>query len=79
MSDIFISYNKDDRPWVEGFANALASRGWSVWWDRSIPTGESFDLVIKQALTSAKCVVVVWSERSVNSDWVKAEAEEAKK
>lgn len=79
MSDIFISYNQEDRRWVEGFAKALASRGWSVWWDRSIPTGESFDRVIEQALTNTKCVVVVWSTRSVNSDWVKAEAEAAKK
>lgn len=79
MSDIFISYNREDRPWVEQLSKALASNNWSVWWDRNIPTGESFDLVIKQALTSAKCVVVVWSTRSVNSDWVKAEAEEARK
>ena len=62
MSDIFISYSSKDRPWVERFAKVLAARGWSVWWDRNIPTGESFNAVIRQELRAAKCAIVVWSE-----------------
>jgi TIR domain len=76
--DIFISYSSKDRPWVEPFAKVLASLGWSVWWDRHIPTGQSFDSVIEQHLTTARCVVVVWSRSSVISDWVKTEAAAAK-
>jgi len=79
MSDIFISYSSKDRPWVERFAKALESHGWSVWWDRNIPTGESFNAVIRQELSAAKCAIVVWSEQSVESEWVQAEAAEAKK
>jgi len=78
MSDIFISYSSKDRPWVEGFAKALQSRAWSVWWDRQIPTGESFDTVIERELLTAKCVIVVWSHSSVTSDWVKTEAASAR-
>jgi TIR domain len=79
MSDIFISYSSKDRPWVEQFAKALETHGWSVWWDRNIPTGGSFNTVIRQELTAAKCAIVVWSEQSVESEWVQAEAAEAKK
>ncbi len=79
MSDIFISYASEDRPWVEPFAKALEQRGWAVWWDRHIPTGQTYDEVIWNALQSAKCVVVVWSAHSIMSEWVKEEASEAKK
>ena len=79
MSDIFISYSSKDRPWVERFAKALETHSWSVWWDRNIPTGGSFNTVIRQELTAAKCAIVVWSEQSVESEWVQAEAAEAKK
>lgn len=79
MSDIFISYSSKDRPWVETFAKVLESHGWSVWWDRQIPTGGSFNAVIRQELRAARCAIVVWSEQSVNSEWVQAEADEARK
>lgn len=79
MSDIFISYSSNDRPWVERFAKMLEAHGWSVWWDRNIPTGGSFSQVIRQQLGVAKCAIVVWSEQSVESEWVHAEASEAKK
>ncbi len=79
MSDIFISYASEDRPWVEPFAKALEQRGWVVWWDRHIPTGQTYDDVIWNALQAAKCVVVVWSAHSIASEWVKEEASEAKK
>ncbi len=79
MSDIFISYSSDDRPWVEPFAKMLEAYGWSVWWDREIPTGGSFNQVIRQQLGAAKCVIIVWSQQSVESEWVQAEASEAKK
>ena len=79
MSDIFISYSSKDRPWVDTFAKVLESQGWSVWWDRQIPTGGSFNAVIRQELRAATCAIVVWSEQSVDSEWVQAEADEARK
>ena len=79
MSDIFISYSSKDRPWVEQLAKTLGTYGWSVWWDRNIPTGGSFHAVIRQELRAAKCAIVVWSEQSVESEWVQAEAGEAKR
>ncbi len=50
MSDIFISYASEDRAHAKKLAQALGARGWSVWWDRDIPTGRAFDEVIEKAI-----------------------------
>ena len=78
MSDIFISYASEDRSRVRLLADALSGHGWSVWWDRQIPAGKSFDQVITDALAEARCVVVVWSRDSVTSSWVREEADEGR-
>ena len=76
MSDIFISYASEDKPRVEVLARELERKGWSVWWDRRIPIGRSFDEVIEEALDASRAVVVVWTATSVKSQWVKNEARE---
>ena len=76
MSDVFMSYAREDRLRAEILARALELNGWSVWWDRTIPLGKSFDRVIEEAIESSKCLVVLWSTASVISDWVKTEAAE---
>jgi hypothetical protein len=79
MSGIFISYATEDRERAQMLAAALSERGWSVWWDRKIPLGKSFDEVIEKALAQAKCVVVLWSTVSVASEWVRNEASEGRR
>src|SRR5918992_6179154 len=79
MSDIFISYASEDRRKARELAEALGERGWSVWWDRKIPLGKSFDEVIEKALAESKCVIVLWSAVSAASEWVRNEASEAKR
>ena len=64
---------------VRPLADALSGHGWSVWWDRQIQAGRTFDQVIAEALASARCVVVVWSRDSVASSWVREEADEGRK
>lgn len=76
MSEIFISYASEDRATAQSLAQALEAQGWTVWWDRKISPGRSFDEVISEALDGAKCVIVLWSKFSVESDWVKEEAAE---
>ena len=53
MSDIFISYTSSDREKAKILAEVLEEQGWSVWWDRKIPPGRSFDEVITEALDAA--------------------------
>jgi len=78
MADIFVSYASADRDRAKAFAEALATRGWSVWWDRTIPPGRQFDEVIEEELAAAGCVIVLWSKASVASSWVKTEAADAR-
>jgi hypothetical protein len=78
MSDIFLSYASEDKSIAEALSKALEEQGWSVWWDRTIPPGKTFDQVIEEAINTAKCVVVLWSTNSIKSDWVKEEANIAK-
>ncbi len=79
MSDIFISYAKEDRPRAQLFAVALARQGWSVFWDRTIVAGRTWRGTIGKELESARCVVVLWSPNSNDSDWVLDEADDAKR
>jgi hypothetical protein len=74
MSDIFISYAREDKPWARRLAEALEGRGWQVWWDVEIPPGETWDEVIERELTVAQAVIVLWSQASVKKRWVKTEA-----
>jgi len=76
MGEIFISYANEDRKRAKTLAEALEREGWSVWWDRRILPGKTFDEVIDTALAGAKCVVVLWSKSSAASNWVRAEASE---
>jgi TIR domain/WD domain, G-beta repeat len=77
MHDVFLSYAREDRARVSKLAEALGlQRGWSVWFDQRLRTGERFTREIEAALAAARCVLVVWSRHSADSDWVRAEAAE---
>src|SRR5206468_12724196 len=77
MADVFLSYARADRPRVEPLVRALEGQGFSVWWDPHIAPGQEFDELIAQELQRAGCVVVVWTENSVPSRWVRGEARDA--
>lgn len=77
MADIFVSYSRQDLERVAPLVAALESEGWSVWWDSEITAGEEFDTLISRELDSASAVIVVWTENSVESRWVKGEARDA--
>jgi formylglycine-generating enzyme required for sulfatase activity len=78
MSDIFLSYASVDLLRIRPIIDALERHGWSVWWDRVILPGKTYDQVIEEALAASRCVIVVWSKASVASAWVRAEAEEGR-
>ena len=74
MSQIFLSYNREDQPVARLFAEGFERAGLSVWWDVTLRSGEAYDEVTENALRRAGAVVVLWSQRSVVSRWVRAEA-----
>jgi TIR domain len=76
MADIFISYAREDRDWVEKLATALQGEGFTVWWDWDLLVGKRYREAIETELGVAKATVVVWSQSSVHSDFVRDEAEE---
>jgi len=79
MADIFISYARKDRKRIEPLAVALEERGWSVWWDRRFRPGEDIQKKIRLELAAARCVIVAWSVRALQSSWVEDEAREGHK
>ena len=76
MADIFVSYAAEDRDRIRPLVDRLTDQGWSVWWDRDLVAGASFESRIEQALDAARCVVVAWSQHSVESRWCRNEANE---
>ncbi len=74
MTDVFLSYNREDQARAKAFAEAFEAQGFNVWWDIGLKAGEAYDQVTEKALREAKAVVVLWSKKSVESRWVRAEA-----
>jgi hypothetical protein len=74
LADVFISYSKKDHDEARLLAAFLEAEGYSVWWDASLVSGDSFRKVIMTELGRARAVVVIWTEDSINSDWVLSEA-----
>jgi hypothetical protein len=79
MADVFISYKRSDRDRIQPIAAGLQSLGFSVWFDARLDAGSSFDEEITRELRAARCVLVCWSQGSVESEWVRAEATEGRK
>ena len=74
MTGVFLSYAREDVSVARQVAERLREEGWSVFLDREIPVGKTWENVIEEQLSRASCVVVLWSSASVTSDWVRTEA-----
>ncbi|MBU6408488.1 MAG: SUMF1/EgtB/PvdO family nonheme iron enzyme [Alphaproteobacteria bacterium] len=80
MADVFISYKREDRERIAPLARALEARGYTVWWDLELVPSQKFERQIKRELDAAKCLIVVWTDRSIADDgmyvseWVQIEA-----
>lgn len=74
MSKVFLSYCRSDQAEAARIAAALSQAGLDVWWDHLIEGGASFARSIESALEDSDTVVVLWSARAIESDWVLDEA-----
>jgi TIR domain-containing protein len=77
VSDVFISYAREDRQTASTLAALLSRAGYDIFWDRDLLSGSDFEQVIEVELAQAKAVVVLWSATSVRSGWVRDEAADA--
>ena len=71
---LFLSYSREDEACATRLASALEHAGYVIWWDALIEGGEAYSQSITEALEKADVVIVLWSSRSVESDWVRDEA-----
>ena len=78
MADIFIRYSKADHALAPKLSAFLEAEGWSVWWDKSLGAADLYRDEIMKQLAAARAVISIWTENSVRSDWVRAEAGKAK-
>ncbi|MGB3626677.1 MAG: toll/interleukin-1 receptor domain-containing protein, partial [Henriciella sp.] len=61
MADIFLSYSRADRPKAQQIAEHLEKEGFSVWWDKILRAGQTYDEVTEGMLRDSRVVVVLWS------------------
>ena len=78
MSDVFISYSHVDRPLAESLAKDLQARGYRVWWDSQQLLGsDDYTDMIMAAVKKAKAAIVIWTNNSAKSVYVRDEARSA--
>jgi hypothetical protein len=74
----FISHSTKDKPFVRKLASDLVASGVKVWLDeQNILVGDSIPEKIAQGLAESDFFLIVVSENSVNSAWVKRELNNA--
>ncbi len=78
MSDVFISYSRDNQEAVRRLAEAVKALGYDVWWDDQLPPHLAYGDVIQQKVGGARAAIVVWSANAAASEWVRAEADMAR-
>lgn len=74
-SDVFISYAREDKPLVDLIRSSLEALNLRVWVDAQLKAGSVFGEEINREVSAAKCVLVLWSPRSIDSIWVRSEAQ----
>jgi hypothetical protein len=77
QADIFLSYSSEDGEFIERLADELERAHYAVWYDRGLIVGQPYRDVLQQRIGTVKAVVVLWSENSIRSKWVRAEADVA--
>jgi hypothetical protein len=77
-TEVFVSYAREDRDTAQALAAVLEADGHAVWWDRELGGGSDFSLEIERELTAARLAIVLWSQASVQSGFVRDESARAR-
>ena len=74
MPSAFLSYSRDDGPFVAELEKRLQSAGWSVWRDEhSLRAGDRWPRRLGDAVTACEVFVLIWSAHAARSDFVELE------
>ncbi len=72
--DVFVSHNRQQKPWVRQFVRLLRSEGLVVFFDEdSIVPGADIIESIEHGIVSSRFVVLMLSPQTINSTWVTLE------
>lgn len=73
MSDVFISYSRNDSQFVSRLARNLEAAGLAVFFDQLIDAGASWADTLSKAIESARYLLVVLSPEALTSQWMRQE------
>lgn len=78
LGKIFISHSSQDKKFVRMLVSELEARGFSTWLDeRALHVGDPLAKSIGEAIAAARVVIVIISEESLRSNWVRYELNHA--
>ena len=77
--DAFLSYSQEDKNFAQSIVKKLNESGIEVWWDEwEILAGDSIiQKIFTEGLSKADIFLIVLSNASINSNWVKEELDYA--
>src|SRR5262245_58349196 len=76
--DVFVSHNRQEKPWVREFVSQLRQLGLRVFFDEdSVSIGGEFHREVTEAIADSRTVVFVISAASTMSPWVADEIDTA--
>jgi WD40 repeat protein len=67
---VFISYGRDDKPYVEQLADVLTAADVPVWFDDHLTLGERYGRTIERQIDTCAVFVVVMTSTARESEWV---------
>lgn len=74
LYDVFISYRSSDRAWAMALYDALKLAGWEPFLDQyELVPGSNLETSLEDALRSSSAGVILWSSRTVDSEWCRHE------
>ncbi|MCE7698399.1 MAG: toll/interleukin-1 receptor domain-containing protein [Methanobacterium paludis] len=74
---IFISGSSEDRSTINRVSSYLKDEGYSTWTSSDIKVGSNIIQEISEAIDNADCVIIISSNNSEKSEWVRTEKEYA--